>query len=71
MDGVSAIKLVRAMPTVGSIPILILTAKDKEARQGHRGLTAELMTIWSSPSVSWSLGARIRSLLRRSGTAIA
>ncbi len=28
------------------------------------------MTIWSSPSVSWELGARIRSLLRRSGTAI-
>ena len=30
MDGVSAIKLVRQMPSVKDIPILILTAKDKE-----------------------------------------
>ena len=30
MDGVSAIKLVRQMPAVKDIPILILTAKDKE-----------------------------------------
>ena len=69
MDGVSAIKLVRAMPTVGSIPILILTAKDKELDKVI-GLDGGADDYMVKPFGILELGARIRSLLRRSGIAI-
>lgn len=67
MDGVSAIKLVRQMPSVKDIPILILTAKDKELDKVI-GLDGGADDYMVKPFGILELGARIRSLLRRSGS---
>ena len=64
MDGVSAIKLVRQMPSVKDIPILILTAKDKELDKVI-GLDGGADDYMVKPFGILELGARIRSLLRR------
>ena len=64
MDGVSAIKLVRELPTVGNIPILILTAKDKELDKVI-GLDGGADDYMVKPFGILELGARVRSLLRR------
>ncbi len=69
MDGVSAIKLVRQMPAVKDIPILILTAKDKELDKVI-GLDGGADDYMVKPFGILELGARIRSLLRRSGSSL-
>ena len=69
MDGVSAIKLVRQMPSVKDIPILILTAKDKELDKVI-GLDGGADDYMVKPFGILELGARIRSLLRRSGSSL-
>lgn len=69
MDGVSAIKLVRQMPAVKDIPILILTAKDKELDKVI-GLDGGADDYMVKPFGILELGARIRSLLRRGGSSL-
>ncbi len=65
MDGISAIKVVRTMPLVKDIPILILTAKDKELDKVI-GLDGGADDYMVKPFGILELGARVRSLLRRS-----
>ena len=64
IDGVTAIKQVRKLPTVCNIPILILTAKDKELDKVV-GLDGGADDYMVKPFGVLELGARIRSLLRR------
>lgn len=65
MDGMQAIALVRKMEEVKDIPIIVLTAKDKEYDKvvGLDGGADDYMT---KPFGIMELAARIRSLLRRS-----
>ncbi len=64
MDGLSAIKKVREKASVKDIPILVLTAKDKEYDKvvGLDGGADDYMT---KPFSIMELAARVRSLLRR------
>lgn len=64
MDGLSAIKKVREKPEFKELPIMILTAKDKEFDKvlGLDGGADDYMT---KPFGIMELAARIRSLLRR------
>lgn len=66
MDGLSAIRKIRANEKQKSIPIIVLTAKDKEFDKvlGLDGGADDYMT---KPFGVLELAARIRSLLRRSG----
>lgn len=64
MDGVTAIGKIRKMPKVASIPIMILTAKDKELDKVI-GLDGGADDYMVKPFGVLELGARIRSLLRR------
>lgn len=64
MDGVTAIRKIRQMPEVSDIPILILTAKDKELDKVI-GLDGGADDYMVKPFGILELGARIRSLLRR------
>lgn len=65
MDGMQAIKVVRQETSVKDIPIIVLTAKDKEYDKvvGLDGGADDYMT---KPFGVMELAARIRSLLRRS-----
>ncbi|MDO4266390.1 MAG: response regulator transcription factor [Eubacteriales bacterium] len=65
MDGITAIRKIREMPSVSRIPILILTAKDKEIDK-VAGLDGGADDYMVKPFGILELGARIRSLLRRS-----
>lgn len=65
MDGITAIREIRKMPAVKDIPILILTAKDKELDKVI-GLDGGADDYMVKPFGVLELGARIRSLLRRS-----
>lgn len=66
MDGLSAIHKIRSMKDVGNIPIMILTAKDRETDKvlGLDGGADDYMT---KPFGVLELAARIRTLIRRSG----
>lgn len=66
MDGLSAIKRIRKIEAVKEIPIIVLTAKDKEFDKvvGLDGGADDYMT---KPFGILELAARIRSLLRRNG----
>ena len=64
IDGITAIQRVRKMPDVGNIPILILTAKDKELDKVI-GLDGGADDYMVKPFGVLELGARLRSLLRR------
>ena len=64
MDGVTAIRKIRHIPEVSGIPILILTAKDKELDKVI-GLDGGADDYMVKPFGILELGARIRSLLRR------
>lgn len=66
MDGLTAIRKIRADEKLKSIPIIVLTAKDKEFDKvvGLDGGADDYMT---KPFGVLELAARIRSLLRRSG----
>ncbi|NLL74057.1 MAG: response regulator transcription factor [Clostridiales bacterium] len=64
MDGISAIKIIRQDPILKDIPIICLTAKDKEIDKVV-GLDVGADDYITKPFGVLELGARIRSLLRR------
>lgn len=68
MDGLEAIKKIRQMEKIKDIPVIILTAKDKEYDKvvGLDGGADDYMT---KPFGVLELAARIRSLLRRASEA--
>ena len=67
MDGLSAIKLIRKMDHVKDIPIIVLTAKDKEYDKVV-GLDGGADDYITKPFGVLELTARIRSHLRRVST---
>jgi len=68
MDGLEAIRMIRKKDGIKEIPVIILTAKDKEYDKvvGLDGGADDYMT---KPFGVLELAARIRSLLRRSAEA--
>jgi two-component system alkaline phosphatase synthesis response regulator PhoP len=64
MDGLSAIRQIRNNPLLGDIPIICLTAKDKELDK-VAGLDLGADEYITKPFGVLELAARIRSLLRR------
>lgn len=64
MDGLSAIKKIRKNDALGDIPIIILTAKDREFDK-VAGLDGGADDYMTKPFGVMELAARIRSLLRR------
>lgn len=66
MDGLSAIRLLRQDPQLKKIPVICLTAKDKELDKVI-GLDIGADDYITKPFGVLELAARIRSLLRRSG----
>lgn len=69
MDGLSAIRKIRSMKQVKDIPILILTAKDRETDK-VMGLDGGADDYMTKPFGVLELAARIRTLLRRSASSI-
>lgn len=65
MDGLSAIRLIRKRDSLKDIPIIILTAKDREFDK-VAGLDGGADDYMTKPFGVMELAARIRSLLRRS-----
>jgi two-component system alkaline phosphatase synthesis response regulator PhoP len=65
MDGLSAIRLLRQDPKLKNMPVICLTAKDKELDK-VMGLDVGADDYITKPFGVLELGARIRSLLRRS-----
>lgn len=65
MDGLSAIRLIRQDPILKHMPIICLTAKDKELDK-VAGLDVGADDYITKPFGVLELAARIRSLLRRS-----
>lgn len=65
MDGLSAIRLIRQDSTLKRIPVICLTAKDKELDK-VMGLDVGADDYITKPFGVLELAARIRSLLRRS-----
>lgn len=70
MDGLSAIKIVREQEDVKQIPIIVLTAKDKEYDKVV-GLDGGADDYITKPFGILELAARIRSLLRRTSEKVA
>ncbi len=64
MSGLDAIKLIRQKEKVGKLPIIILTAKDKEYDK-VTGLDSGADDYMTKPFGVLELAARVRSLLRR------
>ncbi len=64
MDGVEAIKKLRSEKRFADLPVIILTAKDKEVDL-IKGLDAGADDYLTKPFRVMELAARIRSLLRR------
>lgn len=64
MDGLAAVRQIRAMNTVGKIPIIMLTAKDTEIDK-VTGLDCGADDYMTKPFGILELSARVRSLLRR------
>lgn len=67
MDGLSAIAHIRKQETIKNMPILVLTAKDKEYDKVV-GLDGGADDYLTKPFSILELAARIRSLLRRTET---
>lgn len=70
MDGLSAIRIIREDAQLKHIPIICLTAKDKEWDKVV-GLDVGADDYITKPFGILELAARIRSLLRRSGRSVA
>lgn len=66
MDGLDAIRQIRQDPVLKDIPVILLTAKDKELDK-VAGLDVGADDYITKPFGILELAARIRSLLRRSG----
>lgn len=66
MDGVEALKRLRAFPETGNVPVLMLTALDT-AEEKVAGLEAGADDYLVKPFNLVELAARLRALLRRSG----
>lgn len=66
MDGLCAIKKLRAKDRFRDLPVIVLTAKDKEFDK-VAGLDGGADDYMTKPFGVLELAARIRSLLRRSG----
>ena len=66
MDGITAIKKIRQTENVRNLPIIVLTAKEKELDKVV-GLDCGADDYMVKPFGILELSARIRSLLRRSG----
>ena len=64
MDGLSAIKRIRKNDALADMPIIILTAKDREFDK-VAGLDGGADDYMTKPFGVMELAARIRSLLRR------
>ncbi|HKL80663.1 MAG TPA: response regulator transcription factor [Mobilitalea sp.] len=65
MDGISAIRLLRQDPSLKNVPVICLTAKDKELEK-VAALDVGADDYITKPFGVLELAARIRSLLRRS-----
>lgn len=68
MDGLTAVKKIRASKIGNSLPIIILTAKDTELDKVN-GLDSGADDYLTKPFGILELSARVRSLLRRSSSA--
>ncbi|MDO4296181.1 MAG: response regulator transcription factor [bacterium] len=68
MDGLTAIRKIRSMKAVANMPILILTAKDREIDK-VMGLDEGADDYMTKPFGMLELAARVRTLLRRSSPA--
>ncbi len=66
MDGIAAVKMIRQMENVRDLPVIMLTAKDKEVDK-VMGLDGGADDYMVKPFGILELSARIRSLLRRAG----
>lgn len=66
MDGLAAIRQMKEKETVRKIPVLVLTAKDKETDK-VRTLDAGADDYMVKPFGILELGARVKALLRRAG----
>ena len=67
MDGMSAIRQIRQMAPLKELPILMLTAKDRET-DIVMGLDNGADDYMTKPFGILELSARVRNLLKRSGT---
>ena len=67
MDGITALKLMRDNARLRTVPVMMLTAKDTEADK-VAGLDAGADDYLTKPFGVLELCARVRALLRRSGT---
>lgn len=69
MSGIDAVKEIRKDETIKKIPIILLTAREKELDKVV-GLDSGADDYITKPFGVLELGARVRSLLRRTGTSI-
>ena len=68
MDGITALKLMRANARLAGVPVMMLTAKDSET-DTIIGLDAGADDYMTKPFSVLELCARVRALLRRGGAA--
>ena len=68
MDGITALKLMRANARLAGVPVMMLTAKDSE-NDKIIGLDAGADDYMTKPFSVLELCARVRALLRRGGAA--
>ena len=68
MDGITALKLMRANARLAGVPVMMLTAKDSETDK-IIGLDAGADDYMTKPFSVLELCARVRALLRRGGAA--
>ena len=68
MDGITALKLMRANARLAGVPVMMLTAKDSE-NDKIIGLDAGADDYMTKPFSVRELCARVRALLRRGGAA--
>ena len=64
MDGITALQMIRQNPTIKSLPVMLLTAKDTESDK-VLGLDAGADDYMTKPFSVLELCARVRALVRR------